>query len=486
MDPLEVKASDNEKVAATKAWRNMIMDDTEQRPVLIRNRTLKTERKRRGWTQERLARAMGVTIRTVIRWENGITLPHPNHRVLLETLFGRTADELGLLWDMSENQANVLKPTTPLSATHQAMLEAAYQESLSVDIALQHTLGTSDYLLGRTELLAQVKEHLLDTKSLSRTALYGLPGVGKTTLAVALATNKQVQAHFPDGILWAPLGPQPYILGQLMRWGALLGVTASDVENPESPLAWEQALRTATSNRQMLLIIDDAWTVEDALALQVGGPQCSYLLITRQSQVARAFAKQHAIVVPQLEVADGLALMARHIPQLIQQDPQGAQSLVQALGCLPLALILISKYLASLTSTSIPSPWPLRVALTKLHDTQDHLRLSMPTTAGLRLLHFGIMSPFSLYSTIAMCTQQLSQEALASLHALAVFPPKPHSFSEEAALAIMQRQSKKMLDELCNTGLLECWGPKRYSLHQAVTHYTRTQAKLQSFLEESC
>jgi transcriptional regulator with XRE-family HTH domain len=455
----------------------MIMGNSE-RPVLIRNRTLKTERKRRGWTQESLARAIGVTIRTVIRWENGITLPHPSHRVQLETLFGRTADELGLLWDIHENQANVLAPTTSLLATHQAMLEAAYQESLSVDMAIQQTLGTSDNLLGRTELIMHVKERLLDANSLSRTALYGLPGVGKTTLAVALATDKQVQAHFRDGILWAPLGPQPYILGQLMRWGALLGVTASDVENPESPLAWEQALRTATGNRRMLLIIDDAWTVEDALALQVGGPQCTYLLITRQSQVARAFAKQHAIVVPQLEEADGLALLAHHVPQLIQQDPQGAQSLVQTLGCLPLALTLMGKCLAS--STSTPFPWHLRVALTRLHDTQDHLRLSMPTSTGRRLLHFGIMCPFSLYSAIAMCIQQLSQDALATLHALAVFPPKPHSFSEEAALAISRRQSKKMLDELCNTGILERWGPKRYSLHQAVAHYTRTLAKSQS------
>ena len=61
-----------------------------------------------------------------------------------------------------------------------------------------------------------------------------MPGIGKTTLAMALATDQQVQLHFRDGILWAPLGPQPDVLGQLMRWGTLLGVTPSDVENPES------------------------------------------------------------------------------------------------------------------------------------------------------------------------------------------------------------------------------------------------------------
>jgi hypothetical protein len=315
---------------------------------------------------------------------------------------------------------------------------------------------------------------------LSRIALYGLPGVGKTTLAVTLASDKQVQDHFRDGILWAPLGPQPYILGQLMRWGALLGVTASDVENPESPQAWQQALRAAISNRQMLLIIDDAWTIEDAQALQIGGPQCSSLLLTRQSQVARSFTRQHALVIPQLEEADGLALLAHHVPQIIQQDPQGAQSLVQTLGCLPLALILMGQSLASSISTQFP--WPLRVALTQLHDTHNHLRLSMPRTAGRRILQFSSMTPFSLYSAIAMCIRQLSPEALDTLHALAIFPPKPHSFSEEAALAI-SRQSTKMLCELCNTGLLECWGPKRYSLHQTIAHYTRTQVKFLSHPE---
>ena len=222
--------------------------------VLMKNRTLRTERKRCGWTQARLANAMGVATRTVIRWERGLSLPHPTHRKQLERLFGRTAKQLGLWEDTDENETSKLVLTAPLSVTHRAMPEVAYQASL-VDVAILRTLGTSDRVLGQARLFMQVKERLLDADGLPETALYGLPCVGKTALAAALATDEQVLARFRDGILWARLGPQPYVLGQLMRWGAMLGVTASDVRNPENLLEWERTLRLAIGTRRMLLIL---------------------------------------------------------------------------------------------------------------------------------------------------------------------------------------------------------------------------------------
>jgi transcriptional regulator with XRE-family HTH domain len=442
--------------------------------VLMKDRTLRTERKQRGWTQAWLAKAMGVNARTVMRWERGLTLPHPTHQAQLESLFDKTAEELGLLWDTDKKKGGELVLTSPLPATYQAMPEATCQAPLLADIAILRTLSTNDSLLGRAGLIMQLKERLLDVNGLPETALYGLPGIGKTTLAAALATDEQVQAHFRDGILWAPLGSQPYVLGQLMRWGAMLGVTASNVRNPENLLEWERTLRSAIGTRRMLLIIDDAWTAKDALALQVGGPLCTHLLITRQPQVAFAFAQQQAIVVPQLEEADALALLARSVPQLIQQDPQAAQSLVQALGCMPLALTLMGRFLASSTLTQYP--WPLRVALTQLQDIQDHLRSIIPIASGQWFFKVAKWVPFSLYSTIAMCSQQLSQEALATLYTLALFPAKPHSFSEEVALT-MSQQPREILDELWNAGLLECRGPGRYSLHQTIVHYARIRAK---------
>src|SRR5260370_38091416 len=415
-------------------------------PILMKNRKLRTERKLQGWSQAKLAKVLGVTTRTVIRWEQGVAMPQPNYRKKLGTLFGKTAQELGLHWDVDENDEvqEALSSVPQLPAP-----DISVQPSLLADPTIPQTLGRISSLVGRTSLFKQVKQRLLDAGSLTFTTLSGLPGVGKTTLAVALAMDREVQSRFRDGILWAPLGPQPHVLGQMTRWGTLLGVAPSDVANPESQQAWGQALRSAIGNRQILLVIDDAWTAEDALALHIGGTHCAYLLTTRQPQMAFPFAERRSCVIPPLEEADGLVLLAHFVPQLVLQDPEGARSLVQVMGSLPLALTLMGKYLASSTFTG--HLWPLRAALTQLHETQEHLRLNILSASRESWTNLVGNASLSLYAVIAICDQQLILLAYAALYALAVFPPKPQSFSEEAALA-MSQQPREVLDTLQDAG----------------------------------
>src|SRR5262249_15828280 len=145
----------------------------------------------------------------------------------------------------------------------------------------------------------------------------------------------------------ASLGPQPDILALLVRWGKLLGITPDEVENASSQEDWRRALRATIGQRSLLLVIDDAWSINDAQALQVGGTQCAYLLTTRQPQVGYAFAPERAIPVHELAEADGLALLARFVPQLLQQEVEEARALVREVSGLPLALTLMGKYLAA-------------------------------------------------------------------------------------------------------------------------------------------
>ncbi|HEY4035800.1 MAG TPA: NB-ARC domain-containing protein [Ktedonobacteraceae bacterium] len=167
-----------------------------------------------------------------------------------------------------------------------------------------------------------------------------------------------------------------------MRHDVFLGVVPNQAETIKNRAFWQQALQAAIGPRRILLILDDVWTVEDARALQIGGPQCSYLLTARQSQIAFTFDRLGAITIPELEEADRLVLLARYVPRLVERDPQGAQALVQATGGLPLAVTLMGKYLASSILTT--HPWPLRAALIQLQDTQEHLDLNMLTTVGYR------------------------------------------------------------------------------------------------------
>src|SRR5207248_2142480 len=138
----------------------------------------------------------GVTSRTVLRWEQGLSVPQPNYRRILSTLFGKTAQELGLLQDADKNKGReqALFPVAQAATT---------KASLLADSAIQQPQSPVGGLVGRTDLFMKVKERLLEADSLTFTGLYGLPGIGKTTLAVALANDQEVQARFRDGILWA-------------------------------------------------------------------------------------------------------------------------------------------------------------------------------------------------------------------------------------------------------------------------------------------
>src|SRR5579872_3939996 len=58
---------------------------------------LKNERERRGWSQEVIANKLGCDTKTVGRWESGESLPRPYLRQQLTEMFGKDAEEFGLL-----------------------------------------------------------------------------------------------------------------------------------------------------------------------------------------------------------------------------------------------------------------------------------------------------------------------------------------------------------------------------------------------------
>ena len=93
--------------------------------------------------------------------------------------------------------------------------------------------------------------------------------------------------------------------GVLAHWARLLGVSLTQGERAMTQEELIQQLHLAIGHRRMLLVIDDAWTEQEALALQVGGDQCVHLLTTRLPQVAFAFATQQRLADPRTRRADG-------------------------------------------------------------------------------------------------------------------------------------------------------------------------------------
>ncbi|HEX7736845.1 MAG TPA: tetratricopeptide repeat protein [Ktedonobacteraceae bacterium] len=414
------------------------------------NLLLKQARLERKWSQKHVADLIGAPQTFMIsRWENGSTMPGPVYRERLCKLFGKSCQELGL----------PESPPLPLS------LE---EHGYFFDPALPLRLSTHR-LIGRDALLQQVKSQFC-CEHIPFLALHGLPGVGKTAFAVTLACEPEIQRQFSDGVLWIGLGSQPSMLTHLSRLGMLLNLGEKERALLHTPLEWTQALRRLIGKSRMLIVIDDAWSIDDASACLVGGPYCAYVLTTRLLEVAVRFAETHVLQIHELSQWEGVRLLGGLVPALVEQNSEALAQLVQAVGGLPLALTLISSYL--LIQMYHQRPRRIQAALEQLQQAESRMALEYPQAALEQDPRFPAGTPLSLYAVIHMSETVLDTDTRRALAALSLLPAKPNTFSEEVALAVTAAPVE-VLDQLVNSGLLEVVGKERYQLHQTIADYAR-------------
>src|SRR6266849_8343780 len=84
----------------------------------IPNERLRRARFQMGLTQAELAEKVGTTFETVSRWERGIKAPSAYYRRKLCDIFGKTAEELGLLVDSGPFFASDSSPCVFLSSAY--------------------------------------------------------------------------------------------------------------------------------------------------------------------------------------------------------------------------------------------------------------------------------------------------------------------------------------------------------------------------------
>ncbi len=407
------------------------------------------------WSQQDVADHIGTTHLNVSRWERGLTKPGPYFRSKLCSLFGKSEQEL----DLASNPASSSPP-------HAETTSASIETLLDPAIPLQPAIR----LVGRDTELARLKKRLLTSGNVALTALNGLPGVGKTALAIELVHDDAIRTHFSDGILWAALGPEPHLPGLLSRWGTMLGISSTETASLSDSEAWAIALRRAIGSRSMLLVIDDAWRLEDALSLKVGGPNCAHLVTTRFPNIATAIAADGATILQELGEDEGITLLRMLAPTVIEHEERKAHDLVHAVGGLPLALTLMGNYLRMHSYGR--QTRRIEAALARLSNAEQRLHIEEQRAPTERHSSLPSGAALSLHSVFAVTDQQLEEQARSTLYALSVFPSKPNSFSEEAALVIANCDVP-VLDALFDAGLLESSVSGRYTMHQTIADYAR-------------
>ena len=262
------------------------------------------------------------------------------------------------------------------------------------------------------------------------------------------------------------------MMAWLSKWGHALGMGSSEIARFTTVQARVDRIRTIIGSRKMLLVVDDAWSLRSAMTFKLGGPACSHIVTTRFPQIALRFAGDGAKIVRELDDSNGLILLKQLAPQVVEADFETAQELVHAVGGLPLALVLMGNYLR--LEGYDGRKRRIRRALNKLMKTQARMELKEGQTPAQRHPSLLGANTISIKALIAVSDDVLDEAARRTLYALSVFPPKPNTFSEEAALAV-SNGPVDALDTLSDYGLLESHGDERYTLHHVIADYANIQ-----------
>jgi tetratricopeptide (TPR) repeat protein len=287
----------------------------------------------------------------------------------------------------------------------------------------------------------------------------GMPGVGKTTLAIVLAHHPAVLSHFSDGILWGALGLNADPATVLSAWAGALSVEIAGAADPAA------VLRGRIGRRRMLLVIDDAWEADAAEALRCGGPECSHLLTTRDQVLARRFADAARVEsIHELDEDEAWSLLRELVPETCAAEPAGARALVRAVGGLPLAVELLGGYLAEPARGYFPDT--AAEGVWELADPRRRVRLA---AKRLGAHESGVVT---LAETVELSVNALPPPAAAAFHALGAFAPKPETF-DRAAAEVVTGATSATLGLLLARRLLEQPEPNVLAIHQVLADVAR-------------
>lgn len=299
------------------------------------------------------------------------------------------------------------------------------------------------------------------------TAMRGWPGVGKTTLAAALAHDLDINERFPDGVLWASLGQQPSLFGELAAWGRALGVP--DLNQARTVEEAANLLRGLLRNKRYLLIVDDAWQAEHVVPFNVGGIGCALLITTRLPEVARAIAPtpDDVYILGVLSEADALVLLRTLAPTVVAENEATSRELVNDLEGLPLAIQVAGRLLHTEAS------YGFSVAQL-LADIREGAKLIEAQAPADRIEIANETTP-TVAALLKKSTDLLDDHTLDCFAYLGAFAPKPATFDAEAMRAVWEVDDPKpLIRTLVDRGLLEPSSQGRFWMHAILVVHARS------------
>ncbi|WP_460065722.1 AfsR/SARP family transcriptional regulator [Streptomyces sp. YKOK-I1] len=315
---------------------------------------------------------------------------------------------------------------------------------------------------GRDEELARLDKILVAATdrpaAVVVSAVSGTAGVGKTALAVHWA--HRIRDRFPDGQLYVNLrGYDPErpmtAADALVRFLAALGVPGQEV--PPEPDDRAARYRSEIADRRMLIVLDNAATVEQVRPLLPGTGTCAVVVTSRDSLaglVAREGA--HRLDLDLLPADAARALLRRLVGPRAEAEPDAVDALAAQCARLPLALRVAAELAAARPAT------PLADLVCELTDQQRRLDL-LDADGDPRAAVTAVFS-WSL--------RQLAPDAARAFRLLGLHPgPDLDAHAAAALTGSDPADARRTLDALARAHLVQRGDGSRYGMHDLLRAY---------------
>ena len=169
----------------------------------------------------------------------------------------------------------------------------------------------------------------------------GAGGFGKTTTVISLCYHPIVHNQFTDGFLFVELGPQATDASVKLR--AVYNLL-TDQQCEIKVVEQKVNQLTGECYRNLLVIIDDVWHVEDAEPFVRAFSNCKIILTTRMKDFELYIPSKQSITIGPMNMNEAISLLTKGIidnSQLSQEDMSLLNELAQDVHLWPLLLSLI-------------------------------------------------------------------------------------------------------------------------------------------------
>lgn len=288
-------------------------------------------------------------------------------------------------------------------------------------------------------------------RSVGLTALRGMGGIGKTSLAVRVA--HRVKDRFPDGVVFLRLrGMSPHRQTPAEAMAEAVHAITPLVRLPSDPARLSELYRLTLGGRRALVVLDDAADELHVKELVTVQPPVTFLITSRRTLVLPGF---DSILLGVLADDEAVALLKQLIP-----EPATDHELVRIAalcGNLPLAVRVAGDFLR------IKPDWPAAEYIAALEQER------------LRYLKAGSDPAHDVEAVLRLSAAQLCDENpnLATCWSVLAGVFQSESFDAESAGHVLTDEylsaARDRLSELSARSLLEYDpGRRRYRFHDLL------------------